>query len=232
MASSSIETTLSNYTWQNIFQDGTQGKLKFFPDHFVSLHPGGQSNGKQSQFAVTTTGTDSTIKFGPWTTTLMMPDPQGQAREKVLSQTFKSEEEIPFTLDLTNTFTPTLIIGGNPNTLVFSGKMTPEAVFGVQPNLAFYDVGPSKSFPSGWRWRKVTYDDHYVKSEVAEWTEYTPGTIQDGERWENDDKHQFRVRVNEFVVDGMTKAIFNDMVVSSAVLDLDQEDEENKKREL
>ena len=135
-----------------------------------------------------------------------------QKRQSILSLAFSSAEAIPFTLEQSNQDEPTLTI----KDLVFKGAMTPSAKYGVAPVTKFYDLWPSPGYNSGWMIREVTYDENFVKSTTGEWAEYPIGSITDLK--ELDTSHKSRVRVQEYVVDGESKAKIFDMTVMSEVI--------------
>lgn len=207
---STAKFNLINHNWTYTFEDGAVGQLSFSQDWY-GANAGQGSNQTGASYEVVN---EDHIKFGLARTTMMMEAPEVRARRGAIANSFRSEGDngVPFKFNLGKDVT--LILGG----VTWQGELKPEALYGVPATQAFYDIYPTTEYPSQWKWRKVTYDENFVKATAGDWSEYKIGTVKKGGAFENDTGHEWRVRVNEFIVKDQVKDIYFDMITTCTVV--------------
>jgi len=206
---------LTHYNWEYAFEPNIIGTVLFQPIGHLALHAGPGANSMGTSWkpvdndpnAITTTLLMSTK---------MLPPPEVQAREKIFAMTFSNQEKLHFDLDETNPEAPVLTIGGHDK-LRLTGVMEPSRRWGVQPTRKFYDIHPDSTSPSHFKMREVTYDEDYIKATLGDWKPYPAGYIE-GMKWEFDPNTEIRIRVNEYIVNGVVKQCLHDMVVQSKMI--------------
>jgi hypothetical protein len=204
---------LTHYNWKYTFEPNVIGTVAFSETGQLFLQAGPGSNSMGGSWRPTEN--PNIISTGHSRTTLMLPPPEVQARESLFSKTFSNKEKLEFDLDSANPDSPILTIGEEK--LKLTGILDPKRRWNVDPIRKFYDVYPDESSPSKFKMREVTYDDNYVKTTFGEWKPYPVGYIEDM-KYPLDGKLELRIRVNEYIVDGVTKQCVFDMVVQSKVV--------------